>query len=242
MIAENIARVRGCIAEACARANRPPDSVTLIAVSKTHPPDRIAEAVEAGLRHFGESRVEEAQVKIPQVAHLTGQPLHWHMIGQVQSRKAKGVAPLFGTVHSVDSVRLAHKLSQAAQAQGVRLDVLLEMNISGEASKAGFAASAWSDQTPVREALWQAVGEIIALPALNVRGLMTIAPYTDDEQVIRPVFRGLRQLRDALSDSLGIALPHLSMGMTDDYPIAIEEGATIVRIGRAIFGERVTPG
>lgn len=239
MIAEKILHVREQIVTACARAGRDPASVTLIAVSKTHPPPAILEAIAAGVQHFGENRVEEAESKIPVVMAATTAPVTWHMIGHVQSRKAKSVAALFDTVHSVDSVKLAARLSRLAEESGRALDVLLEMNVSGEASKHGFAAASWETDGPARAALWQQVSEILALPCLKVRGLMTMAPIVDDAEAARPVFAGLARLRAALSEAFDVALPDLSMGMTDDYPVAIEEGATLVRVGRAVFGERV---
>ena len=161
------------------------------------------------------------------------------MVGHIQSRKAKDVPPLFQVVHSVDTVRLAEKLSRVMVERGGALDVLLEVNVSGEASKSGFAAYRWEQDCGVRAQVWSDVQRIVSLPGLNVRGLMTMAPIVADVEQARPIFAGLAALRRALADSLGMALPDLSMGMTDDYPVAIEEGATLVRIGRAIFGERV---
>lgn len=160
------------------------------------------------------------------------------MVGHVQSRKAKEVAPLFQVVHSVDSMKLAGKLATALPAD-TRLDVLIEVNVSGEPSKEGMDAVQWRTNPAVRERLVWELKEIITLPGLNVCGLMTMAPIVIDAEDARPVFISLRGLRDALSQELGHPLPHLSMGMTDDYPVAIEEGATMVRIGRAIFGERL---
>ncbi len=237
-IAANISRVREQIAAACARAGRDPASVTLIAVSKTHPPQAVLEAAAAGVQHFGENRVEESMTKIPATSAQTDLPLVWHMIGHIQSRKAKEVPPLFQVVHSVDTVKLAERLSKVVVERESTLDVLLEVNISGEASKAGFAASGWDQDAGVRAALLDDVRQIGTLPGLNLRGLMTMAPIVEDMEQTRPVFAGLAALRDALAESLGAPLPDLSMGMTDDYPVAIEEGATLVRIGRAIFGER----
>ncbi|MDZ4764419.1 MAG: YggS family pyridoxal phosphate-dependent enzyme [Chloroflexota bacterium] len=238
-IAENIARVQDTIAAACARTGRDPVSVTLIAVSKTHPASAVVEAVAAGVQHFGENRVEEAETKISSVrASVAAAPLTWHMIGQIQSRKAKAVAPLFGVVHSVDTLKLAIKLADAAVEGGKTLDVLLEMNVSGEASKGGFVASAWARDPAVRDALFADVAALVALPGVRVRGLMTMAPIVARMEAARPVFESLAGLRAALSETLKIALPDLSMGMTDDYPVAIEAGATLVRVGRAIFGDR----
>lgn len=237
-IADNIARVREKMAAACARAGRDPSEVTLIAVSKTHPPELIRAAMAAGVQHFGENRVEEASEKIPQINAAAATAPIWHMIGHVQSRKAKLVVPLFDKVHSIDGVRLAQKFSALALAQNKVLSVLLEMNVSGEETKEGIPAVNWSRDAAVKEAVWQIVREIVALPGLQVRGLMTMAPFYDDAEQTRPVFAELVALREALSRDLNLPLPELSMGMTNDYPVAIEEGATWVRIGRAIFGER----
>lgn len=240
-IAENLAQVRATIAEACARVHRAPDSVTLVAVSKSKSAEMIIEAatVPHGVQHFGENRVEESSIKIPVVRQrLPNAPISWHMIGHVQSRKAKEVTPLFEVVHSIDSIKLAEKFSRLGVEYNKTLDVLLQMNVSGEASKEGFDAAAWSTEMLIRDEVRKAVRAIIGLPRLRVRGLMTIAPYVNDPEIVRPVFRDLRLLRDDLQQTLGVPLPELSMGMTDDYPVAIEEGATIVRIGRAIFGER----
>ncbi|MBK8028860.1 MAG: YggS family pyridoxal phosphate-dependent enzyme [Chloroflexi bacterium] len=233
-IAENIQQVRETIAAACVRAGRDPASVTLIAVSKTRPVEMILAAVAAGVQHFGENRVEEAESKIPQVNVAAT----WHMIGHIQSRKAKDVLPLFNVVHSVDRFKLAEKLARAVVERGGRLDVLIEINISGEESKGGLPAFGWQTDPAVRAAVWDEIRQISALPGLKVRGLMTMAPIVPTMEAARPVFVGLRELRDHLSASLGVSLPELSMGMTDDYPVAVEEGATMVRIGRAIFGER----
>jgi len=237
-IQDRAARVQDAIAAACAAAGRSSDEVMLVAVSKTHPAPMVLEAVEAGLRHFGENRVEEASDKIPVVNAGTEAEVVWHMIGHIQSRKAKEVIPLFHVVHSVDSARLAGKLAAAAEREGRTLDVLLEINISGEASKYGIDAAGWERDPAVRERVWGQVRTIAALPALHVRGLMTMAPIVEQAELARPVFAGLAALRDELASTLKLALPDLSMGMTDDYPVAVQEGATIVRVGRAIFGER----
>lgn len=234
-IAGNIARVYEKIAAACARVGRDPQTVTLVAVSKTQPPEAILAAAAAGLQHFAENRVEEAGEKIPQI-HLPS--VHWHMIGHIQSRKAKFVPQLFEVAHSVDTVKLAGKLSESAAAAGKRLDVLVEVNVSGEQSKSGFQAQNWAIENAIFAQLCQEVGQIIALPNLRVRGLMTMAPMTETVEDTRPVFASLAELQAALAAALKIMLPDLSMGMTDDYPVAIEEGATLIRVGRAIFGER----
>ncbi len=246
-IQERIAAVQREIEAACRRTNRSPDSVTLIAVSKKHPASQVVEAIQAGLRHFGENRVEEAIEKIPAVDGLLAgpvePPVQWHLIGHVQSRKARHVATGFTMLHSLDSLKLAQRLSRAVIEQesesGAALDVLLEINVSGEASKYGWHAAQWQNDPTVRQAVWDDVTQILKLPGLNVRGLMTMAPIVEHAETARPVFVALRDLRDALANDFPAAdWAELSMGMTDDYPVAIEEGATLVRIGRAIFGPR----
>jgi pyridoxal phosphate enzyme (YggS family) len=237
-IAENIAQVRQTIATTCERAGRKVDEVTLLAVSKTQPVEAILGAAAVGVQHFGENRVEEAVDKIPVVNAQLKHPVTWHMVGHIQSRKARDIPPLFQVVHSVERLKIANRLSQQMVEQGGLLDVLLEINVSGEASKGGFEAAYWADSRTIREALWQAVAEVRKLPGLRVHGLMTMAPIVEDMEQTRPVFVNLAALRDAMAADQQIDLPALSMGMTDDYPIAIEEGATIVRVGRAIFGPR----
>jgi PLP dependent protein len=245
-IAQNIARVQAEVNAASQRSGRDPQTVTLIGVSKTKPVEQILEAIGAGLQHFGENRVEESNDKIPKVNAQAQICPQWHMIGHVQSRKVKdlfvsgtsGLSPLFDLIHSVDSVKLAGKLSKQAEDAGVNLNVLLEMNVSGEESKEGFHAVNWTTDSEVRARVWEDFSTIHAMAGLNICGLMTIAPIVDEMEAARPVFVSLRQLRDALSESFGAVLTELSMGMTDDYPVAVEEGATLVRVGRAIFGER----
>jgi pyridoxal phosphate enzyme (YggS family) len=217
-IEENVARVRERIEAACARAGRSPDEVTLIGVTKGHPADVAVEAYRAGLLDLGENRVQEAVPKIEALASIGLRP-RWHLIGHLQTNKTKTVTGLFAILHSVDSVRLGHALSLRSPAP---LPVLLEVNVAREASKYGFAP----------DEVEPALREIAALPNLDVRGLMTVAPLVEDPESVRPVFRRLRELRDELS------LRELSMGMTDDFEVAIEEGATMVRVGRAIFGPR----
>jgi hypothetical protein len=214
------------MAAAARRGRHDPQAVRLVAVTKTVPPERIAAAYALGLRDFGENRVEEAIPKQP------GLPadIAWHMIGHVQSRKAADAALHFALVHSLDSLKLARRLARAAQAAGRVLPVLLEVNVAGEASKYGYRPD---------EAFVAEVAEILALPALRVEGLMTLAPLAADPEAARPVFAGLRALRDRLATRFPQAgWRELSMGMSDDFEIAIEEGATLVRIGRALFGER----
>lgn len=238
-IRDNVDHILEQIAAACARRNRSEDDVQLVAVSKTHPVSVIEAAYEAGLRHFGENRVEEASEKVPALK-ASAPDIVWHMVGHIQSRKSRDIPPLFDVVHSVDSFKLARRLSAAADGKAAPLDVLLEMNISGERAKHGFEANDWSTNIAVREKLWQNIEQILELPHLNVRGLMTMAPFVDDMEATRPVFAGLAALRDQLEQDFNVALPDLSMGMTNDFPVAVEEGATIVRIGRAIFGPRET--
>lgn len=213
--ADNIARIRERLAAAAARAGRRAEDVTLIAVTKTVPPEGIEEALAAGLTLFGESKVQEAKAKIPVVSGRA----RWHMIGHLQSNKARDAVALFETIHSVDSVKLAGELNRCAAAAGKTQPILLEVNLSGETSKFGLRPE---DVEPV-------LAQLNALPRLEVRGLMTVPPAGKDA---RPFFRQLRELRDRLG------LPELSMGMSHDFETAIEEGATMLRIGTAIFGER----
>jgi len=218
----NVRDVRRRIAAACDRAGRSPDEVTLVAVTKNVAVPSIEAAYNAGVRHFGENRVQEAVPKVERFARLRP-AITWHMVGHLQTNKAKTAVDVFDIIHSVDSVRLAEALSRRSRR---KLPVLIEVNIAGEASKGGFSPSATAG----------AVQAIARLRNIEVGGLMTVAPWVDDPAEVRPVFRRLRQLRDALG------LSHLSMGMTDDFEVAVEEGATMVRIGRAIFGERPSPG
>ncbi|MCY4019892.1 MAG: YggS family pyridoxal phosphate-dependent enzyme [Chloroflexi bacterium] len=237
-IADNIKRVEDSIAAACGKVDRDPAEITLVAVSKQKSVEEMVAAAAAGINHFGENRVEEGIEKIESVNKLVAAPVRWHMVGHVQSRKVKRVLPLFDLVQSVDSLRLAQKLSRLAQAKNQTLDILLEINISGEASKYGLKGYNCCGDNVEKEKLWQEIGAILALDGLRVKGLMTMAPYGAAPQAVRRVFADLFSLREELTGVFAISLPELSMGMTDDYQIAIEEGATIVRIGRAIFGER----
>jgi PLP dependent protein len=237
-IAGNVARLQEKIAAACARVGRDPSDVLLVAISKKKTPADIAQAAAAGLQHFGENRVEEAQEKIPEVRAAVTAPLVWHMVGHIQSRKARDVLRLFDMAHSVDSVKLAERLSRLATERDRTLDALVQINISGEAAKSGLQAVSWETDEAGRVRLWDEIGYILGLPGLRVRGLMTMAPIVADPEQTRPVFAGLAALRAALAESFDNPLPELSMGMTDDYAVAIEEGATMIRIGRAIFGER----
>jgi hypothetical protein len=238
MMVDNLKRVQQGIVDACARVNRDPATVTLIAVSKTHPPERVMEAIQAGLQHFGENRVEEAEFKIPAVHRQMSTRVTWHMVGHLQSRKAKDAVSLFQIIHSVDSLKLATKLSRLSAESGKRLDILLEMNVSGEETKYGFQASNWDKRAEARDQLWQSLDSLWGLPGLAIRGLMTMAPIADNPENARPVFASLAALKIVLEERFNLVLPTLSMGMTDDYKVAIEEGATMIRIGRAIFGDR----
>lgn len=213
-----VERVRERIAGACERAGRDPASVTLVAVSKGQPAGAIAAAREAGIRHFGENRIQEAVPKIEE-ATAAGVEATWHLVGHLQSNKAKAAANAFDVVHSVDSARLLRRLDVAAPAPR---DVLLQVNVAAEPQKEGVSP----DEV---EGLVEAAG---GTANLRLRGLMTIAPIAGDPEDVRPVFRSLRLLAERFQ------LPALSMGMTDDFEVAIEEGATLVRVGRAIFGER----
>lgn len=238
-IRDNVKRVWDCIAASCARVDRDPASITLVAVSKQKAVEQVIEAVDAGLQHFGENRVEEGVEKIPQVNASAKGNITWHMVGHVQSRKAKQVVQRFDIVQSVDSLKLAGRLSRFAIESDRVLGAHLEINISGEASKYGLVGYNWYRDNSVKADLCRVAGEIAALPNMEVRGLMTMAPYGAEEKAIRRVFADLRGLRDELTREIGLPLPELSMGMTDDFQIAIEEGATMIRIGRALFGERV---
>jgi pyridoxal phosphate enzyme (YggS family) len=222
------------MARALAAAGRQADSVRLVAVTKTHPPSVVAEAVAAGLLDLGENYIDEAAPKMAAAAPETG--VRWHMIGHIQSRKARRVAVAgFALIHSVDSLRLADKLSAAALAGDHRLPVLLGCNVSGEVSKAGFPAATPADV----DARVHELEQVAALPGLEVRGLMTIAPVVAHPDEARPYFARLRALREVLTERVPVAdWSELSMGMTDDFEAAIAEGATLIRIGRAIFGAR----
>jgi len=232
-IAENIAQVRQRIAAATRRAGRNSEDITLMGVSKTFPAERIREAHAAGLRVFGENRVQEFAGKADALRDLSD--AEWHLIGHLQTNKAAKAAELFDAVDSVDSVRLADKLNAAAESAGKTLSVLIEINVGIEAAKSGVAAG--SDEL-----------EQILLGAprwghLRIRGLMTVPPYTEDPEGSRPYFRQLRQIRDRIAarELPQIGMTVLSMGMSHDFEVAIEEGATCVRVGTAIFGEREEP-
>lgn len=226
-IAANLEAVRGRISAAARRAGRDPASVRLVAVSKTHPADAVIGAVAAGQRVFGESRVQESREKIP--ACPAG--LEWHFIGHLQKNKVRQALPLFSFFHSIDSTGLAQAIDRIAGETGKAVEGLIEVNVSGEQTKHGF--------TP--DSLRTDFLSLAKLPGLRIRGLMTMAPYSENPEEARPFFRALRALRDELQNSHGLALPELSMGMSGDYEPAIEEGATLVRVGSSIFGARPAP-
>jgi pyridoxal phosphate enzyme (YggS family) len=221
-IALRIDIVRARIAAACERAGRSADDVELIAVTKTHGVDEIVAARDAGLRDFGENRVQEARPKIAE-ARERGVDARWHLIGHLQTNKVRAAIECFDILHTIDSERLARAISERAAARATRpIEALIEVNVGGEAQKSGVAPAAAAKLAEVAA----------ALPNVRVIGLMTVAPQADDPEDVRPLFRRLRELRDA------IGLRALSMGMTDDYEVAVEEGSTHVRVGRALFGPR----
>lgn len=227
----NLADVRGRIDAACRRVGREPDEVRLLPVSKTVDEARLRLAYEAGCREFGENKVQEASCKAQAMADLVD--LRWSVIGHLQTNKAKFVAQFASEFQALDSLRVAAALDRRLQAEGRALDVLIQVNISGEASKYGLAP----------EALDAFVRELPAFSSLNVKGLMTLAVFSSDTERVRAGFARLRQLRDRLRDNApdGIGMNTLSMGMSGNFELAIEEGATVVRVGQAIFGSR-TPG
>jgi pyridoxal phosphate enzyme (YggS family) len=223
-IAENLERVREQIAQAAAKAGRAPDETELVAITKTHPAEKVREAVEAGHIVFGESRVQEARGKIPELPSN----LRWHFVGHLQKNKIRHALPLFELFHGVDSLALAQEMDRIAAEEGERLRVLLEVNVAGEGSKFGFKA----------ETLRTEIGSLLVLPRLSIEGLMCIPPLVEEAEASRKFFVQLRELRNSLEKEFDVKLPHLSMGMTQDFWIAVEEGATLVRVGTAIFGER----
>ena len=220
-----LAQVRARMAEAARKAGRKPEETELVAVAKTHPPEAIHEALEAGQTLFGENRVQEARTKMP----LVSSRARWHFIGHLQKNKIRQALPVFELLHSIDSLELARDVQRIADEDAQRPRVLLEVNVAGEASKFGFKPAALEAQL---ETL------IAEMPRLDVAGLMTIPPFSTKAEDSRPYFEALRTLRDSLQEKLRVGLPELSMGMSGDYEVAIEEGATLVRVGTAIFGER----
>jgi PLP dependent protein len=229
-VAENIGRVQERIQRAATRAGREPAQITLMAVSKTFPASAIRAAYQAGIRGFGENRVQEFAGKTEELRDL--RDACWHMIGHLQSNKAAKAAELFHAVDSVDSLKLAEKLNEAAGKMVKKLEILIEVNVGGEAAKTGVA--------PESQELEQLLTTIPQLEHLELQGLMTIPPFFDDPEAARPYFRKLRELRDRIATRKlpGIGMDVLSMGMSHDFEVAIEEGSSCVRVGTAIFGER----
>ena len=226
-LAENLVSIHQRIRAACERSGREPSAITLLAVSKGMPPERIREAADAGQGLFGENKVQEAKAKIP----LCPGRLRWHLIGHLQSNKCRDAVHFFEMIHSVDSLSLAGEIHKWADKQAKTMPVLLEVNLAGESTKFGFKP----DQVLAD------LAAINALPKLEIHGLMTIAPWTQEPEKVRPIFRQLRELKARCEDQLGAPLPHLSMGMSGDFEIAVEEGATIIRVGTSLFGPRSRP-
>jgi pyridoxal phosphate enzyme (YggS family) len=226
-IAENLERVREQIAQAAANSRRSADDVELVAISKTHDAEKVREAIEAGQTLFGESRVQEARVKIPELPSN----LRWHFVGHLQKNKIRQALPLFEMIHSIDSIALAKDTNRIAEEDGLHPRVLLEVNVAGEGSKFGFQP----------DKLRSEIESLLALSRLSILGLMTIPPIAEEAEASRKYFVQLRELRDSLQTEFHVDLAQLSMGMTQDYVVAVEEGATLVRVGTAIFGERSKP-
>lgn len=223
-LAENLDAIQHRIHAACARAERDPGSVTLLAVTKTQPPEIINEAAKLGLVFFGENKIQEAKSKIP----LCSGKLRWHFIGHLQTNKCRDAVELFEVIQSVDSLHVAQEISKRAEQAAKTVPILLEVNLAGEASKFGYRPDKFVAE----------LQQLNALPRLEIHGLMTVPPWTSNAENVRPVFRQLRELKERAEQVLGAPLPQLSMGMTGDFEVAIEEGATIVRIGTALFGPR----
>ncbi len=219
-----LAQVRERMADAARKSGRTAEQIELVAVSKTHAAEKVQEAIEAGQLLFGESRVQEARAKIP----LLPSRLRWHFIGHLQKNKIRHALPLFELFHGIDSLALAQEMERIAEEEGMRPRVLLEVNVAGEASKHGFSP----------EALRRDLEAALSLGRLTIEGLMTLPPLAPEAEASRQYFIALRKLRDQLEAEFDVRLPQLSMGMSGDFPIAIEEGATLVRVGTAIFGER----
>jgi pyridoxal phosphate enzyme (YggS family) len=221
---ENLRAVQQRIRAACERCDREPNSVMMLAVSKTHPPETIKVAADCGLIFFGENKIQEAKAKIP----LCSNKLRWHFIGHLQSNKVRDAVELFEMIQSVDSLGLAQEISKRAEQAAKTMPVLVEVNVAGEASKFGCKP----------EQLFSDLKNISTLPRIEIRGLMTVPPWSAEPEKVRPCFQRLRELKLRCEEIIGAPLPHLSMGMSGDFEIAIEEGATIVRIGTALFGPR----
>ena len=227
-LAANLERVLAQISDAARKARRSPDDVQLVAISKAHDADKIRAVHDLGQPIFGESRVQEARAKIPELPSS----LRWHFVGHLQKNKIRHALPLFELFHSVDQVDLARDMNRIAEEEGMHPPVLLEVNVAGEGSKFGFQP----------DKLRAEMETLLALPQLSILGLMTIPPLAEEAEASRRFFVQLRELRDDLQTEFHVDLAQLSMGMTNDFPVAVEEGATLVRVGTAIFGERSRPG
>src|SRR5437667_7116855 len=223
-IAGNLERVRSQIADAAKKSGRSLNDIELVAISKTHEAEKVHAALDAGQQIFGESRVQEARAKIP----LLPSTARWHFVGRLQKNKIRHALPLFELFHSVDSIELARDMNRIADEEGLRPRVLLEVNVAGEGSKIGFAP----------ESLRAELETLLDLPRLSIEGLMTLPPLAPEAEASRRYFSALRDLRDQIEKEFRAALPQLSMGMSGDFLVAIEEGATLVRVGTAIFGKR----
>ena len=228
MIRENYKRIMEEIEKACLRAGRQTDEVKLLAATKTRTPDEIREAYEAGVRLFGENRVQEAREKIPQLKDLTG--AQWHMIGHLQTNKVKYAVELFNCIETLDRKELVDELLKRMERKSIKeIDLLIEVKLSPEESKHGCPP----------ERVEELLSYTLQFPQLNVLGFMTVPPYLENPEEVRPYFRELRQIRDRMEEVFNRKFPELSMGMSHDFPVAVEEGATIVRIGTALFGPRL---
>lgn len=240
LLAERYSAVFERLTQAAQQANRNPAEITLVAVTKTWPAETVLQAYDAGMRHFGENRPEELAEKRQAVEAVLGpgNGITWHLIGTLQSRKTDLAADYADTFHALDRLKIANRLAQQLKENGRILPTLLEINVSGEESKSGWACQAWETNPHQQQELQNAITAVSYLPGLKLQGLMTMAPWNVPPQEIRSVFRRTRQLLEWLNTAVSPPLTTLSMGMTDDFEIAIEEGATHVRVGRAIFGTR----
>ena len=223
-LAENLDSIQQRIRAACDRAGRDAASVTLLGVTKGQPPEAVTDAGRLGLAFFGENKIQEAKAKIT----LCAGRLRWHFIGHLQTNKCRDAVELFEMIESVDSLHVAQEISKRAEQASKTMPILLEVNLAGESSKFGYSP----------EKLLAELSQINALPRLEIHGFMTVPPYTTNAENVRPVFRRMRELKERAEQALGAPLPHLSMGMSGDFEVAIEEGATIVRVGTALFGPR----
>ena len=223
-VAENLGRVREQIAHAAEKSGRSINDVELVAITKMHPVEKVSDAIDAGQTLFGESRVQEARAKIPELPSN----VRWHFVGHLQKNKIRHALPLFEMIHSADSLEFAQEMNRIAQEEGLHPRVLIEVNVAGEGSKFGFQP----------DKLRQQMETLLTLPRLSIEGLMCVPPLAEEVEDARRYFVQLRELRDSLENECNVKLPQLSMGMTNDFSIAVEEGATLVRVGTAIFGER----